>query len=249
MPKRKVEDAFARTSGERNADSDSESSSSTDRSEADPYRQGSGDRSCGHLPPCPNPMNMNTGVFYDMDGGEPGRPRHAANARERDRTHSVNSAFVHLRELIPTEPRDRKLSKIETLRLATSYISHLGTMLLVGDEEIEQPCMHRAMLRPGSEAGPRIICTFCLQHHMNNMRNRAAINVHHQQVNYSSGEKIKIILITPDLIFKVKPLCCEVYNCNLSSDDFVISCFVRLAWILQLFPLKKFTKQSCNLQI
>jgi hypothetical protein len=37
-----------------------------------------------------------------------------------------------LRTLIPTEPADRKLSKIETLRLASSYISHLGTQLLAG---------------------------------------------------------------------------------------------------------------------
>ncbi|CAF4776558.1 unnamed protein product, partial [Rotaria socialis] len=46
------------------------------------------------------------------------KPRYLANQRERDRTHSVNSAFVELRHLIPTEPADRKLSKIETLRLA-----------------------------------------------------------------------------------------------------------------------------------
>uniref|UniRef100_A0A8C9LEY3 Scleraxis bHLH transcription factor n=1 Tax=Pavo cristatus TaxID=9049 RepID=A0A8C9LEY3_PAVCR len=46
------------------------------------------------------------------------RQRHTANARERDRTNSVNTAFTALRTLIPTEPADRKLSKIETLRLA-----------------------------------------------------------------------------------------------------------------------------------
>ncbi|CAF1570883.1 unnamed protein product, partial [Adineta ricciae] len=40
------------------------------------------------------------------------KPRYLANQRERDRTHSVNSAFVELRHLIPTEPADRKLSKI-----------------------------------------------------------------------------------------------------------------------------------------
>jgi len=32
------------------------------------------------------------------------KPRYLANQRERDRTHSVNSAFVELRHLIPTEP-------------------------------------------------------------------------------------------------------------------------------------------------
>lgn len=38
-----------------------------------------------------------------------------------------------LRTLIPTEPKDRKLSKIETLRLASSYIAHLGTQLIAGN--------------------------------------------------------------------------------------------------------------------
>ena len=52
--------------------------------------------------------------------------------RERVRTQSVNGAFAHLRGLIPTEPVDRKLSKIETLRLATSYIEHLATTLSTG---------------------------------------------------------------------------------------------------------------------
>jgi hypothetical protein len=52
-----------------------------------------------------------------------------ANERERGRTQSVNGAFIHLRGLIPTEPVDRKLSKIETLRLATSYIEHLVNQL------------------------------------------------------------------------------------------------------------------------
>jgi hypothetical protein len=50
-------------------------------------------------------------------------------------SYSVNSAFTVLRTLIPTEPADRKLSKIETLRLASSYISHLGAQLLAGRQE------------------------------------------------------------------------------------------------------------------
>ena len=53
--------------------------------------------------------------------------------------HSVNSAFTMLRTLIPTEPADRKLSKIETLRLASSYISHLGTQLVAGDSYFTFP--------------------------------------------------------------------------------------------------------------
>ena len=92
-----------------------------------------------------------------------GKPRTQANARERDRTQSVNTAFVTLRTLIPTEPADRKLSKIEVLRLATSYIAHLNTVLMVGSDCIDQPCIkHQAMLRGGMECPPKTVCTFCL---------------------------------------------------------------------------------------
>ncbi|KAL2083909.1 hypothetical protein ACEWY4_019427 [Coilia grayii] len=126
------------------------------------------------------------------------RQRHAANARERDRTNSVNTAFSALRTLIPTEPADRKLSKIETLRLASSYISHLGNVLLLGDTCPDgQPCnrppppptpttaLHRNHPRghtarnsppsPDTEnSQPRQICTFCLsnQRRMNKDRDR-----------------------------------------------------------------------------
>ena len=96
---------------------------------------------------------------YDSFGNEmemTTKQRSQANARERFRTHrfiesftslttkklnqdlknfshhSVNSAFNTLRLLIPTEPKNRKLSKIETLRLAKSYISHLNATLATG---------------------------------------------------------------------------------------------------------------------
>nr|XP_005888014.1 PREDICTED: transcription factor 15 [Bos mutus] len=96
--------------------------------------------------------------------------RQAANARERDRTQSVNTAFTALRTLIPTEPVDRKLSKIETLRLASSYIAHLANVLLLGDAADDgQPCFRAAgsaksAVSAAPEGGrqPRSICTFCL---------------------------------------------------------------------------------------
>lgn len=53
----------------------------------------------------------------------------AANRKERRRTQSINSAFAELRECIPNVPADTKLSKIKTLRLATSYISYLMDIL------------------------------------------------------------------------------------------------------------------------
>ncbi|KAM8904996.1 transcription factor 15 [Spinachia spinachia] len=102
----------------------------------------------------------------DCVGGA-NKQRQAANARERDRTHSVNTAFTALRTLIPTEPVDRKLSKIETLRLASSYISHLANVLLLGEDCRDgQPCLcYRGVLRGAAalSAPPqRPICTFCL---------------------------------------------------------------------------------------
>jgi hypothetical protein len=71
------------------------------------------------------------------------RQRQVANQRERDRTHSVNSAFIQLRDLIPTEPLDRKLSKIETLRLAGSYINHLNSILTMPSEFSDEPCLFK----------------------------------------------------------------------------------------------------------
>jgi len=48
---------------------------------------------------------------------------------------SVNSAYEALRNLIPTEPMNRKLSKIEIIRLASSYITHLSSTLETGTFE------------------------------------------------------------------------------------------------------------------
>uniref|UniRef100_A0A8C3AIF7 Transcription factor 15 n=1 Tax=Cyclopterus lumpus TaxID=8103 RepID=A0A8C3AIF7_CYCLU len=105
-------------------------------------------------------------ISRKLDGEPPVvvKQRSAANARERGRTQSVNGAFTALRTLIPTEPVDRKLSKIETLRLASSYISHLANVLLLGDGSADgQPCL--GALHAQGESGvlqPRTICTFCL---------------------------------------------------------------------------------------
>ncbi|XP_066511011.1 transcription factor 15 [Hoplias malabaricus] len=101
------------------------------------------------------------------------KQRQAANARERDRTHSVNSAFSALRTLIPTEPADRKLSKIETLRLASSYIAHLANVLLLGEGASEgTPCLQfRSVLQGGAtRTALRPICTFCLGNQRKMMR-------------------------------------------------------------------------------
>lgn len=60
--------------------------------------------------------------------------RNTANKKERRRTMSINNAFSELRDCIPNVPADTKLSKIKTLRLATSYISYLMAVLEAGPE-------------------------------------------------------------------------------------------------------------------
>lgn len=72
--------------------------------------------------------------------------KRSANERERSRAEHVNHAFLRLRSLIPTTPADRKLSKVETLKLARSYIEHLTEHVLGCSTQCDSP-------RPS--------CTFC----------------------------------------------------------------------------------------
>jgi len=63
-----------------------------------------------------------------------------ANVRERQRTQSLNEAFTSLRKIIPTLPSD-KLSKIQTLKLASRYIDFLYQVLRSdeSDSKINMP--------------------------------------------------------------------------------------------------------------
>nr|AHA51224.1 HLH domain-containing protein [Bathyctena chuni] len=65
-----------------------------------------------------------------------GMKRIAATTRERSRIEHLNCAFITLRSRIPTQPSDVKLTKVETLRLAMSYILHLEK--LVADIEAQK---------------------------------------------------------------------------------------------------------------
>lgn len=55
--------------------------------------------------------------------------RQAANMRERKRMQSINEAFEGLRARIPTLPYEKRLSKVDTLRLAIGYISFLSELI------------------------------------------------------------------------------------------------------------------------
>lgn len=60
--------------------------------------------------------------------------RNAANARERARMRVLSSAFCRLKTKLPWVPADTKLSKLDTLRLATIYIQQLRSSLATTTE-------------------------------------------------------------------------------------------------------------------
>lgn len=101
---------------------------------ASPYDRANGSSSSGKS----SPTTTNNGSSDESSGEvvsdhlHPEETKHkrvSANKRERSRMHTVNEAFDSLRELVPTYPSNRKLSKIETLRLACSYIEDLAKLL------------------------------------------------------------------------------------------------------------------------
>lgn len=53
------------------------------------------------------------------------------NERERARVRNVNDGFERLRQHLPlsTSLKDKRLSKVETLRFAITYINHLQSLL------------------------------------------------------------------------------------------------------------------------
>ncbi|CAL1605455.1 unnamed protein product [Knipowitschia caucasica] len=75
------------------------------------------------LSPVPGPSPGGLGSLEDSH-----TQRVIANIRERQRTQSLNEAFASLRKIIPTLPSD-KLSKIQTLKLASRYIDFLYQVL------------------------------------------------------------------------------------------------------------------------
>ncbi|CAF1226532.1 unnamed protein product [Adineta steineri] len=65
----------------------------------------------------------------DTDPLQTSGQRHAANLRERKRMQSINDAFEGLRTHIPVHPYEKRLSKVDTLRLAIDYIAFLNRLL------------------------------------------------------------------------------------------------------------------------
>lgn len=87
----------------------------------------------GQLPICYNRESIRENRPKPIDGVRRRRitksQRQAANMRERRRMTLLNAAFETLRRRIPILPHERKLSRIQTLRLAVNYIAFMTELL------------------------------------------------------------------------------------------------------------------------
>ena len=66
------------------------------------------------------------------------------NARERKRVKLVNDGFMRLRKHVPTDPKNKKLSKVKTLRSAIDYIRHLQHVLAMANKHQMEAAEHEA---------------------------------------------------------------------------------------------------------
>lgn len=62
--------------------------------------------------------------------------RSAANIRERRRMSTLNDAFAGLRDRVPTFTYEKKISRIETLKLAIEYIQFMSEVVEKDDREM-----------------------------------------------------------------------------------------------------------------
>lgn len=102
---------------------------------------------------CSEMCTQMNGRHLNMDSRGPfrvpkrrGRPIANNAARERSRVKTLRSAFLELQRTLPAVPPDTKLSKLDVLVLATTYIAHLMSALQ-DDGDVSQifaanGCMH-----------------------------------------------------------------------------------------------------------
>uniref|UniRef100_A0A672TE01 Transcription factor 24 n=1 Tax=Strigops habroptila TaxID=2489341 RepID=A0A672TE01_STRHB len=86
------------------------------------------------LPSAAGSNSSTLAVAGRQAGASPGRPAAANAARERSRVQTLRHAFLELQKTLPSVPPDTKLSKLDVLLLATTYIAHL-TRSLQDEEE------------------------------------------------------------------------------------------------------------------
>lgn len=76
--------------------------------------------------------------------------------RERRRMQSINEAFEGLRTHIPTLPYEKRLSKVDTLKLAISYIQFLSD-LLKKDKNGNEPALNGLQRNVNKEPPKKIL--------------------------------------------------------------------------------------------
>lgn len=80
------------------------------------------------------PLGFLSYPYFHEYLGEPGFIR-KRNERERMRVRSVNEGYARLRDHLPLEPTEKRLSKVETLRGAIKYIKLLEKVLKETDKD------------------------------------------------------------------------------------------------------------------
>lgn len=87
--------------------------------------------------------------------------RRAANIRERRRMFNLNEAFDKLRRKVPTFAYEKRLSRIETLRLAITYIGFMSELMngspggsAGGNHENRSPEIYSSAMAPNLHPVP-----------------------------------------------------------------------------------------------
>ncbi|XP_051548705.1 mesoderm posterior protein 2-like [Myxocyprinus asiaticus] len=93
----------------------------------------------------------------------PGTKRHTASEREKLRMRDLTKALNHLQTYLPPSvaPPGQTLTKIETLRLTISYISHLSAQLKHNEETSTTRCYNSQDPSERLQSGP-FPGTWCL---------------------------------------------------------------------------------------
>ena len=75
------------------------------------------------------------------------------NERERMRVRTVNEGYARLRDHLPLEVSEKRMSKVETLRAAIKYIKYLQELLDEAGTKESEPCRKkRKMLHTGDSS-------------------------------------------------------------------------------------------------
>lgn len=104
--------------------------------------------------------------------GGRGRPAEANAARERSRVQTLRNAFLELQRTLPSVPPDTKLSKLDVLILATTYIAHLTrTLQEEGADEGESTKQTEALHSLKGEGYLHPVKVSVINHHHHHQKN------------------------------------------------------------------------------